>query len=318
MQAIPTHQNLQKLFQVYLEQCQYATRLRPETIRSSREAFRHFTSLVPEVILVRDAIPESIILFFKRLQIRERSVGKGDKRVGVKDSTIQTYGGRLKTFFKWMVEKGHMSSNPFDEINLPRPRYSDHRALKGEEIKKIMGSVAQYSQNPFLLKRDMAIIGMLTFCGLRRNELLALEIRDIDVWSGLIVVRGETSKSKITRKIPINLHLRLYLSEYLEERKKRNSKSPYFFLSQNADLPLTHHGLKHWVERLSKLSGVKFHVHRFRHTFATNLAMQDVGVAKIQRLMGHSDIKMTSAYLRSISTENMQEDVNKLSFECMQ
>jgi integrase len=74
-------------------------------------------------------------------------------------------------------------------------------------------------------------------------------------------------------------------------------------------------GLKHWVKRISQLSGVKFHIHRFRHTFATNLAMQDVGAIKIQKLMGHTDIKMTQTYLRSVSTEEMSEDINKLSYE---
>ena len=81
------------------------------------------------------------------------------------------------------------------------------------------------------------------------------------------------------------------------------------------DRRLTLHGFKHWVERVIKLSGVKFHLHRFRHTFATNLAMQNAGVIKIQKLMGHSDIKITQTYLRSVSTEDMREDVNKLSFE---
>ena len=107
----------------------------------------------------------------------------------------------------------------------------------------------------------------------------------------------------------------MYLKEYLHERKKNGFKTEYLFVAYGIDRRLTVHGLKHWVERISRLSGVKFHLHQFRHTFATNLAMQDVGAIKIQKLMGHTDMKMTQTYLRSIPTEEMLEDVNKLSFE---
>jgi integrase/recombinase XerD len=115
--------------------------------------------------------------------------------------------------------------------------------------------------------------------------------------------------------IPMNTNLKYYVKEYLQQRKVRGCKTPYFFVSHTADRGITLGGLKHWVTRLVRLSGVKFHLHRFRHTFATNLAIQDIGVIKIQKLMGHTDLKMTQKYVRSISTLEMKEDINKLSFE---
>ena len=309
MEALDEH------FNNYINECEFVRRLRPETLRSSKESFKYFKKVVPEVSSLADLTPAIITVFFKRLQTRERLVGKGVKKVGVKDSTILTYANRLKTFFKWLTERKHIESNPFDSLQLPNPSFVDHRALNGEQIKRIMGAIAQSASNPFLLKRDMAIVGILTFCGLRRNELISLEVRDIDLFDGFITVRSETSKSKRTRKLPINPHLKMHLTEYLQERKNRGCKTPYLFVSNGLDRRFTTDGLKHWVERISRRSGVKFHLHRFRHTFATNLAMQDVGAIKIQKLMGHTDIKMTQTYLRSVSTEDMREDVNKLSFE---
>jgi len=290
-------------------------RLRPETIRSSKYSFAHFIRIVPEVSTLADISPNMVTVFFKRLQTRERIIGKCQKKVGIKDSTVTCYAGKLKSFFKWLYERKLISSNPFDNLYLPKPTYNDSRALNGEQIKQIMGAIAQGSTNPFLLKRDMAIVGILTFCGLRKNELISLEIRDIDLFDGFITVRAETSKSKKTRKLPINPHLKLYLCEYLLERKRRGCKTSYLFVSNGLDHRLTTAGLKHWVDRINRRSGIKFHLHRFRHTFATNLAMQDVGAIKIQKLMGHTDIKMTQTYLRSVSTEDLREDVSKLSFE---
>lgn len=270
---------------------------------------------MPEIYSLADLSPEVITVFFKRLQTRVRVVGKEKKCVGIKDSSVLSYANRLKTFFKWLVERNHLMSNPFSNLPLPHPSFVDHRALTGEQIKKIMGGAAQGATTSFLLKRDLAMIGVLTFCGLRKNEFISLEVRDIDLFEGFITVRPETSKSKKLRRIPINIHLKGFLREYLGERKRRNCKTPFLFVSNGIDRGLTVHGLKHWIKRLSHYSGVKFHLHRFRHTFATNLAMQDVGAVKIQTLMGHADLKMTQVYLRSISTENMREDVNKLSFE---
>ena len=159
------------------------------------------------------------------------------------------------------------------------------------------------------------MIGVLTFCGIRRTELISLELRDIDLFNGFITVQAETSKSRRIRRIPMNAHLKFYLREYLQERKKRGCKTQYLFVSYASDSGLTLDGLHHWVKRLIKSSGVKFHVHRFRHTFATNLAMNNVGAVKIQKLMGHTDLKMTQTYLRSVATEELRDDINTLSFE---
>jgi site-specific recombinase XerD len=307
--------SLHEHFENYINECQYVKRLRPATMKTTTDAFNHFTRMMPEISALNEINHSVITVFFKRLQIRERVVGKGTKVIGVKASTLLAYTSRLKTFFKWLREHKHIQENPFATIHLPSPTFVDHRALTGDQIKRIMGAVVQQMHSPFLLKRDIAMIGILTFCGLRRNELIALEIRDIDLSTGFITVRPETSKSKKMRRVPINTHLKLHIVEYLQERKKRGCKTPYLFVSNSEDKGLTQHGVKHWVERLVNASGVKFHVHRFRHTFATNLAMQDVGVIKIQKLMGHADLKMTQTYLRSVSTEEMKEDINKLSFE---
>jgi site-specific recombinase XerD len=302
-------------FEEYINECIYVKRLRPASIKCSKDALIHFRKLMPEIESLEDITATTITVFFKRMQTRERIIGKGIKVVGVRDSSLLTYGSRLKTFFKWLADRRYIQHNPFVSMRLPNPTFEDRRALSGDQIKRIMGAIVQYSYNSFLIKRDIAMVGMLTFCGLRRTELISLEVRDIDLLNGLITVKAETSKSRRIRMIPMNTNLKYYVKEYLQQRKVRGCKTPYFFVSHTADRGITLGGLKHWVTRLVRLSGVKFHLHRFRHTFATNLAIQDIGVIKIQKLMGHTDLKMTQKYVRSISTLEMKEDINKLSFE---
>ncbi len=88
----------------------------------------------------------------------------------------------------------------------------------------------------------------------------------------------------------------------------------YLIASVKQDSGLTKDGLKHWVKRLNEKSGVKLHAHQFRHTFACKLVEANVNVVNIQKMMGHMDIQMTMKYVRSIQTEDMADEVAKISF----
>ena len=67
------------------------------------------------------------------------------------------------------------------------------------------------------------------------------------------------------------------------------------------------------LQALIKKSGVKFHLHQFRHTFACKLAEMNVNAFNVQKMLGHSSILMTMKYVRSMKTEDMGEDINKIS-----
>ncbi|MBS1624076.1 MAG: site-specific integrase [Bacteroidetes bacterium] len=307
--------SIHEQFENYINECTYSKRLRSATIRASEQAYKQFIRVVPEIESCHEVTPAVLTVFFQRLQTRERIVGRKAKVTGIRDVTIRAYACRLKTFFKWLKDRKQISDNPFDTFKIPTPQFTDHRALTGDEIKRIMGCIVQHSGSTFIMRRDLAMIGILTFCGLRRTELISLEMKDVDIDAGFITVRSETSKSKRTRRLPINVFLKPYLKEYMAVRKQRKCQAVRFFVSQGKDHDLTLHGLKHWVERIVKKSGVRFHLHRLRHTFATNLGIQGVGAIKIQKLMGHSDLRMTQMYLRSIEAEELSEDMNKISFE---
>lgn len=304
--------DIQMLFDEYIQECQFSSRLRLETIRGYKEAFHQFSKVMPEVTTIQSLTAEMMTVFFKRLQTRSRIVGKHTVKVGIKDSTVKTYWSKLNSFFTWLFTKKLIRENPLRSIKPPQPVYDDQRALELEEIHKIISAITLHAGSPFMLKRDMLIISLLIFCGLRKNELISLQIKDIDKENRLLTIRAETSKSKKTRQIPMNPTLMLHLEEYLKEFKKRGSKTQYLIASSNADRGITKHGLKHWVKRLERLSGVKFHLHRFRHSFACNLAKQNVSAVKIQKLLGHADLRMTMAYLRSLTVEDLRDDVNKL------
>jgi len=305
--------DLKVLFVEYIEQCRYGAGLSPVTIRGYEAVFTLFLKLMPEVTTVELLNHEMLVEFFKRLETRVRIVGRNTPRTGVKKSTIKTYWSKLNYFFRWLYQREIITINPLQGIRPPRVVYEDERALSDEDIHKIISAITSHSPDTLSLRRDMLMVYLLICSGVRLNEFVSLEVRDLDLVKRIITVRGETSKSKRTRYIPMHPTLLMHLKDYLAERNRHNRRTQFLIVSTKADSGLTQHGIKHWVESLIKKSGVKFHLHRFRHTFASKLATQDVSAFKIQKLMGHSSISMTARYVRSIRNEEMQEDVSKIS-----
>src|SRR5229473_1545940 len=94
--------------------------------------------------------------------------------------------------------------------------------LDRTQMKKILLAVSVTIpwQNDLIRTRNIAIIAIALFCGLRRTELLSLKVGDVDLTHGMLLVRGETSKSQVSRNIPLNAQVRRALSEYLDERSQ--------------------------------------------------------------------------------------------------
>ena len=81
--------NLTVLFDDYINELKYSARLRPRTIQGYKAVFFLFLKVMPEVSAIEYLTPEMLNEFFKRIETRQRVVGKSIKS-GVKKSTIKT------------------------------------------------------------------------------------------------------------------------------------------------------------------------------------------------------------------------------------
>lgn len=307
---------LEDLFAEYINECQCSLGLSTETIRGYRNSFRLLKQEVPTIKL--ETISRStMIAFFSALQNRERKVGRGDIRKGVKISTVATHRSKLNSFFDWLVEIGKINENPFKKMKYPKVNYDDRRWMKSEEVEKVFTALSYNIdwQSNFVKKRNIAVFSVLLMTGLRKGELLGLKLLDIDFERNFLRVDALTSKSKKERVIPINAKLLLVLKDYLSERKKMKYSSPYLFVSSTSDGKLTDAGLKHLIQKVRKETGFNCHAHRFRHTFAVNMLRNGCHIAKLQQLMGHTDIKMTVKYLRRLPTDMMRADIELLTLD---
>ncbi len=305
--------DLQQLFEQFIYESEFVRKIRPETLRGYTQAYKTFEKLTPDLSL--DHLHTSTIInFFRNLQERKRIVGKETINTGVKKSTVATYWTKLNAFFTWLTRNGYLNENPFQGMKFPSPSYEDKKYLHKEEIEKILTAIhIHHNDNILLLKRNLVLIHLLLFCGLRKEEVMLLQVRDIDFVLKMITIRSETSKSGKTRLIPLHSSTSMYLKDYLKERKEYTT--PYVIVSNNCDDRLTYQGLKHLIAKIKRVSGVHFHLHQFRHTFAVNFLRSTNDIYKLKTILGHKDIRVTTLYLRCLPPEELRGDIEAMNID---
>lgn len=309
-------QDLIQLQREFIEECRFSARLSDETIKSYKASIDLLIKIIPTITL-ETISDKTMNEFFKRLEQRERIIGRGIKKRGIKKSTVATYRSKLHRFFNWLKMKKYLKENPFNLMPYPAVEYIDRKWLKKEQIETILTAIDFKIKwaNLFVQKRNVAILTLLLCCGLRKSELLGIKAMDIDFERFTLFVNHKNSKSKRDRVVPLNSLAVRKIKDYLAERKKRGCLTPYLFVSNNLDEKFSDAGFKHLIEILNEKSGVKFHAHQLRHTFAINLIKNGCDVNKLQQLMGHKDPRMTTTYLRCLPTSAMRQDVESLTFD---
>jgi site-specific recombinase XerD len=156
-----------------------------------------------------------------------------------------------------------------------------------------------------LSKRDVAILALFLFSGLRCNELRMLDVQDIDFDEMTVLVRfGKRSKQRV---IPLHAEAAAVLIEHLAGR----TAGPVFLSERKQRISLRR--LRSLIKSLGQQAGLRkdIHPHALRHSFAVALLEKDVDLETIRDLLGHDDIKTTSIYLHC-STAKRRAAVDRI------
>lgn len=184
--------------------------------------------------------------------------------------------------YRW---KKFFGRNPVSESGLLEVHNQVERILTPEEEEKLL------TCSPLHL-RPIIITALNT--GMRKGEILSLRWVDVDLENNVVTIRQEVSKSKKTRRIPINTTLRKLL---LEQRLKSGG-SLFVFLNSEGNPYKRHDSVKGAYERTCKKSGIKgLRFHDLRHTFASRALEAGANVVAVSRILGHADLKTTMRYV---------------------
>ena len=214
----------------------------------------------------------------------------------------------IKSFYKYLtVRTKQLTENPVKEIEYPKIRKSLPKYLTLEESKHLLSSV----QGPNA-KRDYAILMLFLNCGIRRSELVGLNLSN--VYDDRIRVIGKGNKERI---VYFGSACRAAIEAYLPERNKKvlTDNRALFGSRDNNRISVT--AVHRLVKKYMLLAGLdpsQYSAHKLRHTAATLMVSNGVDIKTVQEVLGHEHLNTTEIYTHIESTElKIAAEANPLS-----
>jgi len=204
---------------------------------------------------------------------------------------------RLKIYLDFLEQKGFIFIAPLRDFSFPKYLRKNYPVLRQEEIEYILDNIKEY--DPLCIK-GRTILEILYSSALRPAEVANLKITDIDFNKGQLFI--EQSKKNKDRIVPVGKKALSLLSTYITETRKRYLKenSPNcVFLNFKTGKAHNSYGIR-WIirETLKRNGVVPIKPYSVRGTSATVLFLNGMGIAYINKLLGHQDFTTTKIYLR--------------------
>ena len=218
------------------------------------------------------------------------------KEDGKADGTINRLLSALSKMLSYAVDKDYLTKAP----KIPRLKEVNGRIrfLTIEEEKELLDYFRFISA--FVI-HDICVVGLDT--GMRQGEILALQVRDVDLLNSQVDIWE--NKSDHPRSIPLTNRAK----RILEAAVKGKRQTDRVFNS-------TRDSIRHYWDRARNHLGYgmdkQYVFHMLRHTFCSRLAQKNVNISSIQALAGHKTITMTQRYAH-LSTRALQSAIGVLN-----
>lgn len=214
----------------------------------------------------------------------------------------------IKSFYKYLtVRTKQLTVNPVKDMEYPKLRKSLPKYLTLEESRKLLTSVKGPNA-----ERDYAILMLFLNCGIRRSELVNLNLND--VYDDRIRVRGKGNKERI---VYFGSSCKAAIDAYLPIRNQRilsDNRALFGSRDSNRISVTAVHRLvkKHILE--AGLDPENFSAHKLRHTAATLMISNGVDIRTVQEVLGHEHLNTTEIYTHIENTElKIAAEANPLS-----
>lgn len=207
----------------------------------------------------------------------------------------------LRSFYAYVYRKEWVQRDVSLSVEGVKVPQKERTFLSEIEIKQLLKAI----DHPLI----RLVVETMYRTGLRISECLNLTMETVDMDNKVIhVVAGKGNKDRL---VPISSTLLPILQRYVREERVITS-SPYFFATKKTG-KVSPAYVNHHIHKATKELGWKKHIsaHILRHSFASQLVKKDVNLVQIQKLLGHSSLKVTSVYTHS-NLEQLSEAVNEL------
>lgn len=251
---------------------------------------------------------------------------------GAARSTQARHLASLRSLYRHLARNGEVESNPLAGVRSPRPDRTLPVFLSVEEIERMLRAVERREEpqmdaetaSPrsvhrcssvasavpdWRAARDSAIIETLYGGGLRVGELVGLDDADVDMYSGVLRVRGKGKKERLA---PVGSKAAEAIRRYMGLREGRRRRGMTALFVNRSGTRLSARSVRRMVERVRLKAGLERRVspHTFRHSFATHLLDRGADLRSVQELLGHASIGTTQVYTH-LTAERLRRTYRK-------
>lgn len=308
-------------------QFQFNLGLAPNTIEAYGRSLEDYLSFCSRhSIDLETAKKDQIAAYVHDLTSRPHSRGANVRYLhsgtGLANATLQQRITALRLFYDHLIEDGVRADNP-----VGRGRYTPGKGFGGRRDR---GLIPRFKKLPWVPNdqqwkaviaaakdepiRNRVMFALAYDAGLRREELCALEIGDIDPAFRLVRIRAETTKNKQERVVPYSEATGSLLAAYLKHRRDLSKEQNPLFLSEshrNHAQPISIWTWSKVVKGIADRAGVKqFTTHTPRHLCLTDLARANWDIHEIARFAGHRSIQSTLLYIH-LSGRDLAEKLER-------
>ncbi|MBQ7801833.1 MAG: tyrosine recombinase XerC [Oscillospiraceae bacterium] len=214
----------------------------------------------------------------------------------------------IKSFYKYLtVRTKQLQENPVADLEYPKLRKSLPKYLTMDESAALLRSVSGPNE-----KRDYAILMLFLNCGIRRSELVGLNLTD--VYEDRIRVVGKGNKERF---VYFGSACRKAIDAYLPERNKKvlsDNRALFGSRDSNRISVSAVHRLVKKALLQAGLDSTQYSAHKLRHTAATMMLSGGVDVKTVQEVLGHENLNTTQIYTHIENTElKIAAEANPLS-----
>ena len=217
---------------------------------------------------------------------REAKAGAGNATRAKKLSAV-------KTFFRFLHKRHDVQNSALALISRPRAKRPLPKALAPADAIAVTRALGGLRDNASAQARDEALMCLLYGAGLRIDEALALNIRDLPAADDALRVTGKGNKQRIVPLLPA---LRAALAIWLKLHPNPASDAPLFLGARGKRLNAG--VVQKSLRDFRRLHGLPEHAtpHALRHSFATHLLAGGADLRSIQELLGHASLSTTQRY----------------------
>jgi len=210
----------------------------------------------------------------------------------------------IRSFHHFLLIEKEVDLDVTKAIQSPKIEKHLPQVLSVDEVMAILEVVD--TTKPLGL-RNQALLELIYGSGLRVSELLDIEMSDIHLNQGYVLVKGKGEKE---RMVPISDPSVVALRNYIikgRDQLLHGQKTTFLFLNQQGER-LSRQGFFKLLKKLASEAGVKTECspHTLRHSFATHLLENGMDLRTLQSLLGHEDISTTQIYTH-ISQKRIKE-----------